>query len=127
MKAKKIPGFFSAGLCIAVFLIAALLGNGAADQSYFNPNYGKAPQTAQEREGLFKAIQNTDDKNISQVTLSGVDPYKALQNPYAFTDPQAALEQANTYKSIQKLNSIYQNPNSADNWHYWSNMWLNEP
>ena len=104
-----------------------LLGNGAADQSYFNPIYGKAPQTAQEREGLFKAIQNTDEKNISQVTLGVEDPYKALQNPYAFTDPQAALEQANTYKSIQKLNSIYQNSNSEDNWHYWSNMWLNEP
>jgi hypothetical protein len=127
MKAKKISGFFSAGFCIAVFLIAALLGNGAADQSYFSPNYGKAPQTAQEREGLFKAIQNTYEKNISQVTQSGVDPYKALQNPYAFTDPQAALEQANTYRSIQKLNKIYQNSNSQDNWYYWSNMWLNEP
>ena len=127
MTTKKISGFFSAGLCIAVFLIAVLLGNGAADQSYFNSNYGKAPLTAQEREGLFKAIQNTDEKNISQVTLGGEDPYKALQNPYAFTDPQAALEQANTYKSIQKLNSIYQNSNSEDNWYYWSNMWLNEP
>ena len=37
------------------------------------------------------------------------------------------LEKANTYKSIQKLNRIYQNPSSEDNWYYWSNMWLNEP
>jgi len=55
------------------------------------------------------------------------DIYSAMDNPFAFIDPQAALEQANTYKSIQKSNSIYQNPNSADNWYYWSNMWLNEP
>ena len=127
MTAKEISGFLSAGLCVAVFLIAMMLGNGAAGQSYFNPDYSKAPQTAQEREGLFKVIQNTSEKNIYQVTSLGGNPYTALQNPYAFTDPQAALEQANTYKSIQKWNSIYQNSNSADNWYYWSNMWLNEP
>jgi hypothetical protein len=127
MKAKEISGFLSAGLCIAVFLIAVMLGNGAADQSYFNPDYSKAPLTAQEREGLFKVIQNTSKKNIYQVTPLVGDPYRALQNPYAFTDPQAALEQANTYKSIQKLNRIYQNPSSEDNWYYWSNMWLNVP
>jgi hypothetical protein len=124
MTAKEISGFFSAGLCIAVFL-AVLIGNGAADQSYINPINSKAPQTAQEREGLFKAIQTTYEKNLSQVTLGGQYPYKALQNPYAFTDPQAALEQANAYRSIQKLNGIYQNPGSIDNWYYWSNMWLN--
>jgi hypothetical protein len=124
MTANEISGF-STGLCIAVFLIAMLLGNGAADQSYFNSIYSKAPQTAQEREGLFTAIKNTDEKNISQVTLGGEIPYKALQNPYAFTDPEAALEQANAYRSIKKLNSIYQNPDSNDNWYYWSSMWLN--
>jgi hypothetical protein len=127
MKSKEISGFLSAGLCIAVFLMAVMLGNGATDQSYFNPVYSKAPQNAQEREGLFKAIQNTDEKNISQVTLAGENPYNALQNPYVFTDPQAGLELANTYKSIQKLNSIYQNSHSEDNWYYWSNMWLNWP
>ena len=127
MTGKEISGFLSASLCIAVFLMAVMLGNGAADQSYFNSNYGKAPQTAQEREGLFKVIQNTSEKNIYQVTPLVGDPYTALQNPYAFTDPQAALEQANTYKAIQKWNSIYQNSQSADNWYYWSNMWLNGP
>lgn len=126
MTANEISGFFSAGLCIAVFL-AVLIGYSAADQSYFNPIYSKAPQTAQEREGLFTAIKNMDEKNIAQVTLGGEVPYKALQNPYAFTDPQAALEQANAYKLIQKLNSIYQNPTTEDNWHYWSNIWLNGP
>jgi hypothetical protein len=127
MKAKEISGLFSKGLCIAIFLIAVLLGNGAADQSYFNSIYGKAPQTSQEREGLFKTIQNTNEKNLSQVTPKVANIYSAMDNPFAFTDPQAALEQANTYKSIQKMNSIYQNSNSADNWYYWSNMWLNEP
>ena len=127
MTAKEISRILPAGLCIAVFLIAMMLGNGAADQSYFNSNYGMAPQTAQEREGLFNVIQNTSEKNIYQVTPLGGDPYSALQNPYALTDPQAALEMANTYKSIQKWNSIYQNPNREDNWYYWSNMWLNEP
>ena len=127
MTAKKISGFFSAGLCIAVFLIAVLLGNGAADQSYFNPIYGKAPQTSQEREGLFKAIHAIKGSGDSLGLANTYNIYSAMDNPYAFTDPQAALEQANTYKSIQKLNSIYQNSNSEDNWHYWSNMWLNEP
>jgi hypothetical protein len=127
MTAKNISRIFSAGLCIAVFLIAVSLGNGAGDQSNFSPIYNKAPQTAQEREELFKTIQDTDVKSTTQGTLYGEAPYNALQNPYAFTDPQAALVQATTYKSIQELNSIYQNPTSKDNWYYWSNMWLNGP
>jgi len=127
MTSKKISGFLSASLCIVVLLTSGLLGNCAADQSYSNPYSGNAPQTAQERAELFKAIQNADEKNTSQATLGGEDPYKALQNPYAFTDPQAALEQANTYRETQKWNTIYQNSRNEDNWHYWSNMWLNEP
>ena len=127
MTSKEITGFLSASLCIVVLLASGLLGNCAVDQSYSNPYSGNAPQTAQERAELFKAIQNADEKNTSQATLVGENPYNALQNPYAFTDPQAALEQVNTYRSIQKLNNIYQNPNSADNWYYWSNMWLNGP
>jgi hypothetical protein len=127
MTAKNISGIFSASLCIAVFLIAVSLGNGAGDQSNFSPIYSKAPQTAQEREQLFKTIQNTDDKSTSQGTPNEEFPYNVLDNPYAFTDPQAALEQANTYRELQNLNSIYQNPASEDNWYYWSNMWMNAP
>lgn len=123
---KGKSGFLAAGFCIAVFIIAVSLGNGAADGGYFGPAYSKAPQNAQEREGLFKAIQN-EEKNVSQVTLSGAYPYQALQNPYALTDPQAALELASASRSIQKLDKLYQNPSGVDNWYYWSNMWLNGP
>lgn len=118
--------FLAAGFCVAAILLAVSLGNCAADGGYFGPGYSKAPQTAQEREGLFKAIQN-EEKNVSQVTLGGAYPYQALQNPYALTDPQAALELASASRSIQKLNKFYQNPSGVDNWYYWSNMWLNGP
>jgi hypothetical protein len=50
-----------------------------------------------------------------------------MDNPFAFQDPQAALEQANTYRETQKLNSIYQSSLSEDNWYYWANLWQNWP
>jgi hypothetical protein len=53
--------------------------------------------------------------------------YGAMANPYVFNDPQASLEQANTYKALQKLNSVYSSSRSEDNWDYWTNMWLNGP
>jgi hypothetical protein len=56
--------------------------------------------------------------------LDGVAVYSALSNPYAFNDPQAALELANTYKELQKYNGIYSSSRIDDNWYYWSNMWL---
>jgi hypothetical protein len=118
--------FLSAKFCISVILIAGLLGTGAAE-SYDNLYSSNAPQTAQGRAELFKAIQNMDEKSIPQTALDGTDLYKALQNPYAFKDPQAALELANTYKALQKLNGIYSSSRSVDNWYYWTNMWLNEP
>jgi hypothetical protein len=127
MTNKEIQRFLSSGLFIAVLLTAGLLGNCAADQSYNNPNYSNAPQTAQSREELFKAIQNMDNKTVLQATPNSKYPYEALQNPYAFKDPQAALEQANTYRETQKLNSIYQSSLSEDNWYYWANLWQNWP
>jgi hypothetical protein len=58
-----------------------------------------------------------DDANI----------YTTLSNPYTFNDPQGALEQANTYKALQKYNGIYSSSRIDDNWDYWTNMWLNGP
>ncbi|MDQ1261716.1 MAG: hypothetical protein QG575_897, partial [Euryarchaeota archaeon] len=86
-----------------------------------------APQTAQERADLFKEIQNMDEMSNPQTASDVTDLYKALQNPYIFRDPQAALEKANTYKALQKLNAIYSSSRVEDNWHYWTNMWLNGP
>jgi hypothetical protein len=127
MTSKEISRILSAWICIAVFLIAGLLGMGAAEQSYYNLYSTNAPQTTQERAELFKAIQNVDEENIPQATLDGADSYKALQNPYVFNDPQAGLELANTYKALRKLNGIYSSSRSDDNWYYWANMWLNGP
>jgi ssDNA-specific exonuclease RecJ len=126
MKANEISGFLSARFCISVFLIAGLIGTGAA-QSYDNLYSSSAPQTAQARAELFKAIQNMDEKSNPQTAQNGTDLYKALQNPYVFKDPQAALENANTYKALQKLNGIYSSSRVEDNWYYWTNMWLNGP
>jgi hypothetical protein len=127
MIAKDISGFLSAGLCIAIFLMAGLLGTGAAEQSYYGLYPSSAPQTAQERAELFKAMQSADGENALQSVLTGADLYKALQNPYEFKDPQAELELANTYKELQKRNAAYSNSRSVDNWYYWTNMWLNGP
>ena len=126
MKANEISGFLSARFCISVFLIAGLIGTGAA-QSYDNLYSSSAPQTAQARAELFKAIQNMDEKSNPQTALNVTDLYKALQNPYTFKDPQAALENANTLKQLQKLNGIYSSSRVEDNWDYWTNMWLNGP
>ncbi|MDQ1262974.1 MAG: hypothetical protein QG575_2155 [Euryarchaeota archaeon] len=126
MKANEISGFLSARFCISVFLIAGLIGTGVA-QSYDNLYPSSAPQTAQARAELFKAIQNMDEKSNPQTAQDGTDLYKALQNPYIFKDPQAALENANTYKALQKLNGIYSSSRVEDNWYYWTNMWLNGP
>lgn len=127
MIAEDTSGLLSAGLCIAVLLMAGLLGTGAAEQSYSGLYPNSAPQTAQEREELFLAMQSADGQSALQSALTGADLYKALQNPYAFKDPQAELELANTYKELQKRNAAYSNSRSVDNWYYWTNMWLNGP
>jgi hypothetical protein len=57
--------------------------------------------------------------------LDGSVVYSALSNPYAFNDPQGALEMANTYKALQKYNAVYSSSRTEDNWPYWANMWLN--
>lgn len=126
MKAKYIWNYLPTGLCIAIFLIAGLIANGTA-QSYYNPYSNSAPQTPQEREELFKAFLSLEKNITSQAAPILGNPYSALQNPYSYKDPQADLEQANTYKAIQKMNSGYFNPMSGDNWHYWASMWLNTP
>jgi uncharacterized protein YecE (DUF72 family) len=122
MTAKEIGGLLSAGLCLAVVLVAGL---GTAEHGYYIPYSASAPETAQERADLLKAIQKLDVK--PQAASGEADLYLALQNPYAFKDPQAALEMADAYKAIQKLNSINYGPHSGDGWHYWANMWLKEP
>jgi hypothetical protein len=125
MTTKEISGFLSAGLCIAVLLIAGLPGTVAAEQNYNNLYSSNSPQTAQEREALFRAIQSADEKSVQQSAQNVTDLYKALQNPFATTDPQAALELANTYKELQKYNAAYSSSRNDDNWYYWTNMWLN--
>ena len=135
MKAKDMSGFLLVGICIAVFLNAGLLGTGAAEGSYNSLYSSSAPQNAQERAELFKALQNVDKEKTTQATpYEAATPYGAtaniygaMANPYAFNDPQASLEQANTYKALQKLNSVYSSSRSEDNWDYWINMWLNGP
>lgn len=74
----------------------------------------------------MKEIKNVDETNALHDTLTGSDLYEALRNPYAVRDPQAGLERANTYKSLQKYNSIYSNSRSEDNWYYWTDIWLNQ-
>jgi len=125
MTARLKWGFLSAGLCIATLLMATLPGTQAAEQSYSNIFSSNAPQNAQERAGLFKDIKNVDETNAFHDTLTGSDLYEALRNPYAVKDPQAELERANTYKSLQKYNSIYSSSRSEDNWNYWTGIWLN--
>ena len=125
MTARLKWGFLSAGLCIATLLMATLPGTQAAEQSYSNIFSSNAPQNAQERAGLLKEIKNVDETNALHDTLTGSDLYEALRNPYAVKDPQAGLERANTYKSLQKYNSIYSSSRSEDNWYYWTGIWLN--
>lgn len=126
MTANAISGFLSARICISALFIALLLGTGVG-QSYDSLYKSSAPQTALERAELFKAMQNMDVASNYQTPTEGADLYKALQNPYIFNDPQAALENANTYKQLQKYNAIYSSSRVEDNWHYWTNMWLNGP
>lgn len=119
MTAKEIGGLLSAGLCLAVVLVAGL---GTAEHGYSSPYSASAPETAQERADLLKAMKNLGEKPGAASGEAGL--YQALQNPYAFKDPQAALEMADAYKAVQKLNSIYYGPHSGDGWHYWANVWL---
>jgi hypothetical protein len=73
-------------------------------------------------------------------------------NPYAYNDPQAALDRVDAARANQILYSEYYNPYSYNNdpqaaldladiaranqmlynyessdWHYWANLWLNAP
>lgn len=127
MITKEMSGFMSTALCIVVFLASGLLGTGVAEQSYDSLYYSTAPQTAQDREDLYRAFLSLDSNNDQQAVPRTVDPYTALQNPYALNDPQAALEQANTLKQIQKLNGAYYSSRTENNWDYWADMWLNGP
>ena len=129
MKAKDISGFLLVGICIAVLLNAGLLGICAAEGSYNDLYSSSAPQNAQERAKLFEVLQNVDEEKTTHAAPYGAMPniYGAMANPYVFNDPQASLEQANTYKALQKLNSVYSSSRSEDNWDYWTHMWLNGP
>lgn len=124
MTSRMNTGLLAAGLCVA--LIAALLPEAAAagqDQGLFS---GSAPETAQDRALLFEAFRDAEN-NTTRAMTAGGELYRALQNPYEFRDPQAELENANTYKALQKLNSAYSTSRSEDNWYYWTKMWLNGP
>jgi hypothetical protein len=112
-----------------------------------NPYVYNDPQAALERANTYRELQKhnaiysssrTEDnwhywanmwlngpQGISGA-LDGAVVYSALSNPYAFNDPQAALELANTYKELRKYNGIYSSSRIDDNWYYWTNMWLNE-
>ncbi|MDD4446831.1 MAG: hypothetical protein PHN61_04050 [Methanothrix sp.] len=111
-----------------------------------NPYDYNDPQAALERASTYRELQKNnaiysssriDDNwpywanmwlNGPQGISGALDDaavYSALSNPYAFNDPQAALELANTYKELRKYNGIYSSSRIDDNWYYWSNMWLN--
>lgn len=111
-----------------------------------NPYVYNDPQAALERANTYKELQKHNaiysssrvDDNWSywanmwlngpqgiSGSLDGAAVYSSLSNPYAFSDPQAALELANTYKELRKYNGIYSSSRIDDNWYYWSNMWLN--
>jgi hypothetical protein len=72
-------------------------------------------------------------------------------NPYAYNDPQAALDRNDEARAYQNLNSEYYNPYTyndpqaaldladiagsnqklydydSSDWNYWANLWLNAP
>jgi hypothetical protein len=67
--------------------------------------------------------------NDPQAALDRVDAARAYQNsyseyynPYAYSDPQAALDLVD----IARANQILYNYDSSD-WEYWANLWLNAP
>ncbi len=67
--------------------------------------------------------------NDPQAALDRVDAARAYQNsyseyynPYAYNDPQAALDLAD----IARANQMLYNYDSSD-WEYWANLWLNAP
>jgi len=112
-----------------------------------NPYTFKDPQAGLENANTYKELQKLNGIYYSSrvednwyywtnMWLNGpqeatgtnvANIYGTMSNPYAFKDPQAALEDANTYKQLQKLNGIYTSSRSVDNWYYWTNTWLNEP
>jgi len=123
--------------------------SGEADlyQALQNPYAFKDPQAALEMANAYKAIQKLNSiyygphsgdswyywtsmwLNGSQKgsALQMANAYGAMDNPYAYKDPQAALELADAYKAIQKMNSIQYGPHGEDSWYYWANMWLQGP
>jgi hypothetical protein len=133
MTAKEISRFLSAGLCLAVLLIASVMGAAGlaqlSGQSYSNPHSLSIPQNAQERADVFKVIMSQGDEREDEGAQVLASPYlySLLQNPYSFDDPQAKLERQNAYKALQKRNGAYNSISEPDNWYYWTNMWLNDP
>jgi hypothetical protein len=114
-------------------------------QALQNPYAFKDPQAALEMADTYKAIQklnsiyygphggeswyywasmwlNGPNEGAAPNTAKG---YSAMENPYAYRDPQASLELASAKKAIQKLNSLQYGPHSEDSWHYWADIWLN--
>lgn len=126
MTIKGMSGFLSAGLCIAVLLSAGLAAAGAVDLSNSKTQAYSVPQNAQERADLFKLLHDQDHNNSTQSVQDQVSSYSVLQNPYSFEDPQAALEQKNTAKELQKWNNAYYGADNPDNWYYWTGAWLND-
>ncbi|GEM_PF-1660263 len=102
MTTKSIFGFLAGGPCLAVLLIIALVGVGAA-------------------------AQNWHVYNGTQPSVTYGDIYNALKDPYATKGSQAELDNKDAYKALQKYNDVNYGPyGTGDNWYYWSNMWLNE-
>lgn len=71
----------------------------------------------------FPDLTSNSDISGSGTAQDLTKVYGTMANPFAYKDPQAALELANTYKQLQKYNAL--SSSSGDNWYYWTNMWLN--
>lgn len=65
-------------------------------------------------------------ENNSKSSLGMSDLYVAMQDPYALSAPQSALDRAVALKEIQKMNYRYYHPTGENSWDYWANMWLND-
>jgi hypothetical protein len=70
----------------------------------------------------FPDLTSNSDISGSGTAQDLAKVYGTMANPFAYKDPQAALELANTYKQLQKYNAL--SSSSNDNWNYWTNMWL---
>ena len=154
MSALLLSGLFAAALIVASLPGAA--GSSYNNTQYpadladaykamQDPYAFSGPQSALDQADALREIQKTNSgyyspsaegnwdywshvwlDNNTQYALGQADAYGAMQNPYAFSGPQSALDQASALREIQKMNYNYYDPTGEGNWDYWIHMWLND-